>query len=59
MLKVIFFENFLQTMLEFQDEAIMIFGDMNGALDPKKDRSRNPKHGKLPKNVFQYLEMQK
>lgn len=36
-------------MLEFQDEAIMDFGDMNGVLDPKEDRSRNPKYGKLPK----------
>lgn len=45
-------------ILEFQDED-MVFGDMNGVLDPKKDRFRNSTRGKLLKNVFQYLEMLK
>lgn len=49
-IKVNFFKNFPQTMLLFQDEDIMV-------LDPKKDRSKNFKCGKLHKNVFQYLEM--
>lgn len=35
----------------------MIFGDINGVIDPKKDRSRKTKGGKLPKNVFSYMEM--
>lgn len=33
-------ENFFQKLLDLQEGEIVIFGDMNGVLDPKKDRSK-------------------
>lgn len=43
-------------MLEFQEEDKMIFRDINGVLDPKKDITRIIKSGQLSKNTFRYLD---
>lgn len=43
-------KNFFHKLLDFQENEIMIFGDMNGVLDPKKDKSKKTKGGRLPQN---------
>lgn len=52
MISKIYFSKKSQITLEFQEEDIMISGDINGVLDPKKERSRTIKSGKLLQNAF-------